>query len=288
MRRGGIGDFILSLPLLSALSSRCSEVCLITKREYLDLLPHETFYTHFLNVDGAALQSLYRENGPSRELVQYAEGAAVYLFGKRDTATERSFYQAGAETVYWLNPRPRRPPHIARRFFLEAEEPLPPDWWQIRLSGDAESDNGEHLWLHPGSGSDTKNVKLKMFLRLAHGWYMRHGRKVWLSFGPADTHLFEPMTELLSEYGIPFNYLYCPELQTLIKYLQAKTRVFIGNDSGISHLAAYLGKPTVAMFRSTDPQIWRPLGNCVVLPPEGKQGESHGLPFSTSHVVPGK
>jgi len=37
-------------------------------------------------------------------------------------------------------------------------------------------------------------------------------------------------------------------------------RAFIGNDSGITHLAAYLGCPTIALFGPTDPRIWGPIG----------------------------
>ena len=35
---------------------------------------------------------------------------------------------------------------------------------------------------------------------------------------------------------------------------------YIGNDSGVSHLAAYLGLPTVAVFGPSDPKMWRPIG----------------------------
>jgi heptosyltransferase-3 len=35
---------------------------------------------------------------------------------------------------------------------------------------------------------------------------------------------------------------------------------FIGNDSGITHLAAYLGCPTIALFGPTDPRVWGPIG----------------------------
>ena len=38
---------------------------------------------------------------------------------------------------------------------------------------------------------------------------------------------------------------------------------YLGNDSGITHLAAMLGVPTLALFGPTDPLIWRPLGPSV-------------------------
>jgi heptosyltransferase-3 len=41
--------------------------------------------------------------------------------------------------------------------------------------------------------------------------------------------------------------------------------MYIGNDSGISHLAAAVGTPVVAIFMSTDPRIWAPRGSHVVV-----------------------
>jgi ADP-heptose:LPS heptosyltransferase len=48
-------------------------------------------------------------------------------------------------------------------------------------------------------------------------------------------------------------------LADLSQYLRT-IRMFIGNDSGITHLAAYLGCPTLALFGPTDPRIWGPIG----------------------------
>jgi ADP-heptose:LPS heptosyltransferase len=45
----------------------------------------------------------------------------------------------------------------------------------------------------------------------------------------------------------------------LSRYLRT-VRGFIGNDSGITHLAAYCGCPTIALFGSTDPRVWGPVG----------------------------
>ena len=42
-------------------------------------------------------------------------------------------------------------------------------------------------------------------------------------------------------------------------------RVYIGNDSGITHLAAAVGVPVVAIFLTTDPAIWAPRGPRVIV-----------------------
>jgi ADP-heptose:LPS heptosyltransferase len=40
--------------------------------------------------------------------------------------------------------------------------------------------------------------------------------------------------------------------------------IYIGNDSGVTHLAGMLGVPTIALFGSTDPALWTPLGRHIV------------------------
>lgn len=40
-------------------------------------------------------------------------------------------------------------------------------------------------------------------------------------------------------------------------------RIFVGNDSGISHLAAAVGTPVAVFFRATEPRVWAPRGSAV-------------------------
>jgi heptosyltransferase III len=53
-----------------------------------------------------------------------------------------------------------------------------------------------------------------------------------------------------------------PDLYELACWLR-QARIFVGNDSGISHLAAAVGAPVQAFFRTTDPRIWAPRGPSV-------------------------
>jgi heptosyltransferase-2 len=65
----------------------------------------------------------------------------------------------------------------------------------------------------------------------------------------------ELMARLNESQTIPEN---LPLLELMHEISTA--RVFIGNDSGITHLAAYIGCPTVALFGPTDPRTWGPVG----------------------------
>lgn len=55
---------------------------------------------------------------------------------------------------------------------------------------------------------------------------------------------------------------FIPNLFELARYL-AGARAYIGNDSGITHLAAAVGIPTIALFGPTDPAVWAPRGRQV-------------------------
>jgi ADP-heptose:LPS heptosyltransferase len=49
------------------------------------------------------------------------------------------------------------------------------------------------------------------------------------------------------------------ELTDLVDWLEAGGG-YIGNDSGVSHLAAFLGLPSVVIFGPADPKRWMPVG----------------------------
>ncbi len=53
----------------------------------------------------------------------------------------------------------------------------------------------------------------------------------------------------------------------------ARARVYIGNDSGITHLAAAVGTPVVAIFGPTDPAVWAPRGERVAVIAGGRLDE---------------
>ncbi|HUS08591.1 MAG TPA: glycosyltransferase family 9 protein [Bryobacteraceae bacterium] len=97
--------------------------------------------------------------------------------------------------------------------------------------------------VHPFSGSPGKNWPLENFRALARSlpW------PVCFTAGPD-----EPL-----EGAVRFNNLY--ELACWL----AEARLYIGNDSGITHLAAAVGTPVLAIFGPTDPLIWAPRGSNV-------------------------
>ena len=63
-------------------------------------------------------------------------------------------------------------------------------------------------------------------------------------------------------------------------FVLGQASLYLGNDSGVSHLAAAWGAPGLVLFGPTDPACWRPLGPAVdVLRAEG--GRLDELPVET-------
>jgi hypothetical protein len=108
------------------------------------------------------------------------------------------------------------------------------------------------LALHAGSGSRAKNWPAERYAALVRSF--SQGKPWLLVEGPADA---EPSAALA---GLP-GALRARELPVrALGALLAQAGAYIGNDSGISHLAGAWGTPTLALFGPTDPAIWAPLG----------------------------
>ena len=90
------------------------------------------------------------------------------------------------------------------------------------------------------------------------GLRKRFGPEVSLILGPAEAERGWP--DIARHEGVA--YRTCDKVADAAKCI-AKSRLYVGNDSGITHVSAALGVPTVAIFTSTDPVVWRPLGERV-------------------------
>jgi ADP-heptose:LPS heptosyltransferase len=109
------------------------------------------------------------------------------------------------------------------------------------------------LALHPGSGSPAKCWPADRFAALA----TRHAgaSRFLVVLGPAeDDRRWDRMRDAVVARELP--------LRTLGALL-SHAGLFVGNDSGVSHLAAACGAPTLALFGPTDPGLWSPVGRSV-------------------------
>jgi heptosyltransferase-2 len=106
--------------------------------------------------------------------------------------------------------------------------------------------------IHPGSGAPRKNWPADRFASLAER--LTAARPFLLVEGPADAEAAAPAFRLPSAVR-------ARDLPTrVLGAVLARAGLFVGNDSGVSHLAAAWGAPVLALFGPTDPAQWAPVG----------------------------
>ncbi len=120
--------------------------------------------------------------------------------------------------------------------------------------------------VHPGSGSNKKNWPVENFLETA-GILLNDDliKRILFIIGPAEKSLGSRIQEFVQERGGRALYMEGQELPLVADTLGA-TRFFLGNDSGISHLAAWCGAQSLLLFGPTRPETWKPpVSNSYIL-----------------------
>ncbi len=151
----------------------------------------------------------------------------------KDAAFAGNLLASGTSNLVWAEPFPsfgHAGDHLLRTLKL-ARPPLP-DLWRP---------DTDEIIMHPGSGSP---------------------KKCWPYFNQLGKMLAKPVVlagpnegDYKTEHPV-LRDLSLPEVFNRLR----SCRAYIGNDSGLTHLAAYIGCPTVALFGPTDPRVWGPIG----------------------------
>jgi len=127
------------------------------------------------------------------------------------------------------------------------------DRWVSTFLHEHHLDGRPILVVHPGSGSPKKNWL--GFAALMREWRIRCDEAVvWLE-GPAER---ERALEIPTGV-IRINSISLPQVTALFRH----ARCYVGNDSGVSHLAGAMGIRGVVLFASTDPAVWAPRGETL-------------------------
>jgi ADP-heptose:LPS heptosyltransferase len=106
--------------------------------------------------------------------------------------------------------------------------------------------------IHPGSGSKCKNWKKENFLSIANEL-----KNVIIILGPNEEDEYD-----FWKKNFKGKIVLNPELDEIIE-IAKRTIVYIGNDSGITHLFSITGVKTIGIYGPTSPFIWGPKGENV-------------------------
>jgi ADP-heptose:LPS heptosyltransferase len=288
MRPGALGDALLAVPALAALRATwpTAHLTVIARPDVLPLLAASELADVTYPFDLPAWASLWSDAGtPDPLLVEALAGAdaLVAWLGDADGTLQRNAATLGVARVILA---PGRPPvsgatEHAALYLLQtlarlgvqrvAETPgqLAAHLSPLRTS-QAASTAAERRWdalglaggavvaLHPGSGGARKCWPPANFAALA-GALAARGRVPLVIEGPADA---ETVRELLAAADARLSVLRDVAVEELAALL-ARCVAYVGNDSGVTHLAALTGCPTLALFGPSDPAVWSPVGRRV-------------------------
>ena len=268
IRGGAIGDFILTLPAIRLLREAFPDAHLeILGYKHIVALAEISAYANATrSIEYGGLASFFTRDGElASDLVTYFSGfqqVVSYLFDP-DEIFASNLRRAGVRNLITGSPKITDEEHAARqlarpleRLALYLEDPAA----RISLR---ESGGRDHnlLAIHPGSGSETKNWPSDGFVEVAKTWIApNEKRKVMIVGGEADQVPVERLRRALPNERVELaKNLALPELAARLR----SSGAFLGHDSGISHLAAAVGTPSLLLFGPTDPAIWAPANSQV-------------------------
>ncbi|MFH1147088.1 MAG: glycosyltransferase family 9 protein [Pseudomonadota bacterium] len=279
---GALGDVILSLPAMQAIRDYYpgTRIVLVGNMPVMDLIAPD------LNADQAYSSDL---------------GRFAALFAADTETADYSRVLGEFETVFYFARKPDSPSICNLRHTLSEKVriipclPPPGDnthvaYYQLGALMDLGDNRGNiptalkmgsqryslgRIWrnrpvdspgvlagIHPGSGGTKKCWPKEDFLATVRGLVSDGTVRCLVFLGPAEESWTE---DAMRAFGRSESVTLIREPLQTVAELLSQCRVYIGNDSGITHLASALGIPTIALFGPTDPRRWRPVGKSVCI-----------------------
>jgi len=292
---GAIGDCILTLPLAAFVKNTLGlgGIDILGHTEYVGFLPGRSCIDGVRSIDALELNRLFTETG-AFELTDrdslidaFSDYSWIITFmgGPESNFEQNLIYTANCShsaEVITLSMKPHQdcPEHVSAfsiRQFIERDG-LPGQSRETRTdarlikANPADLTAGRKLLLerglnsrrklvviHPGSGGKEKCWYVGNFLAVAAGLASK-GFEVVFLLGPAEAERFsEATTDRINSVAPCLTGLSLTDIVGLLSCAEA----FVGNDSGITHLAGVLGVRTAVVFGPTYPAVYKPMGPCV-------------------------
>lgn len=255
VRRGGLGDTLLMLPLLASMRREQpgAPLHLAGVREFVDVL------RHFGAADGARSSESLRSWALADGLLTRQPAPSQLDGWTRIVADDPAFLRLqGRCRVQVFDPRPARP-DVPLALQIAAQLQLAVDPAEACLVGAATGRCDGTIVLAPGSGAPWKCWPRDRWLELARRLAARAVAPT-VVIGPVERERDDPRGWCWPEGTGFLADLDCVALAERL----ATARAFVGNDSGPTHLAAALRVPTVAIFGAGMPRVYAPPGAVVV------------------------
>ena len=289
---GAIGDSILTLPLAAFIKEvlKLGVVDVLGHTEYLGVMPGRTCINRISSIDSIDLHRLFVEpkafNLADRDPLMHAFAGYAWIvtfLGEPGSDFEQNLiFTANCTHSTEVITLSLKPPddfsgHLVdfyiRQFVCQSglSNQVQNTQFESDLIKVTDSDvlkgtellkeaglnpDNKPVVIHPGSGASNKCWHFENFLAVAQE-LISGGNEVLFLLGPAELEKFSDITiDKITSVAKSLKDLSFTDVLRLLSC----TKLFIGNDSGITHLAAMLGVMTIAVFGPTNPNVYKPIG----------------------------
>ncbi|NOZ64528.1 MAG: glycosyltransferase family 9 protein [Caldiserica bacterium] len=281
LRWGTLGDLVLTFPLLYTLKQAGFEINLFTRSNLLNLSRELGLVNGGAAMDSTKLLPLFSGTPLPSDLREFiaSHDFVISYTSSREKVNCILSEILKERLLTWPVDKNALSHHLTEHLFepvkkLGVERIIPfPGMWK---------GTENTVLIHPGSGGKWKRWPKEKFWALIDLLYSSSNRgwkgsplrvkiilgeaeeteiPYWEKISEVEPHGTESQYRYSSGYrdiGIIFN----PPLSRL-KQILLQARLFVGNDSGVTHLAAFLGVPTLSIFGPTSPRVWGPRGKRV-------------------------
>lgn len=255
IREGSLGDTILTLPVFQTLRKNGFKIEFLGRREFLGLLLKLSCIDGGIPSDSYLLSPIFSKNFDiPQKIIDYFKkfDLIISYTHPSEILTENIKKIASCKLIvhppFYKNLKIHISDYLLSPFenLFSNIERTP----QVKIR----KQKGKYLVIHPGSGSKIKNWPVENFLSV----YEYFQKNAFILLGPAESEQVPFWESKAGKEKLIIN----PEWDKLIEIME-NTDIYIGNDSGITHLFASAGIKTVAIYGPTDPKIWGPRGENV-------------------------
>jgi len=269
--RGALGDFILTWPALYCLKEALPHYQFlgIGRPEYMQLAISYGLINTYLDNESADLLDLFcGERIP--EEVGSPEGAILWLTDGQNTV--EILRQSASLPIVCIPPFPQTEIHLAQYYCSAIQS-----HFAIKIPQNlsdcfpARATEGQYALIHPGSGSFKKNYSPLMYRELANILRQSGYPMVGFVFGPVEE-------EKMNKEDFTGEWIESPKDVMVLADLLSRASLYVGNDSGVSHLAGFTGTQTIVLYKTTDPKTWGVLGKKVThIPADDENSALHNI-----------
>lgn len=282
VNQGAIGDFILALPAVEAIHRALprARLTFLANPATLEIIRARPYLETILDCRSSRWAPLYLAGGrvASASLGISLPVAGIFVFGRPSSQT-----LADNLAVILASPAHRIDPFPGSGLGLTVAEyqcqqlaalgvpAIPPPPTVIApaaadvseaavLVGRRLGPRERLVLIHPGSGGKEKIWTPMGWATIIRSLLEQVHLRVGVIQGPADGEVLRRLKDALETAHL----LFFENLRLgLLAGVIGHAALYVGNDSGITHLAAACGVPTIALFGPTDPRIWAPHGPYV-------------------------